>query len=181
MKFLQYITEKLQPSQFREIMKMWKASNIASRYDKLFDGGKDRIYFPFKFSQKDLDTLENPIKRNIDNTLKYANKTFNVDYEIKNYRLGLVINKKNDREIKIVKILDNLEKKYVELSKENKSYIGFVNKIEKLKKDFINDKDRSLKGDIKYLICISRHAYDIAGMSTDRGWTSCQNINIKTY
>jgi len=34
---------------------------------------------------------------------------------------------------------------------------------------------------VKKLVCISRHPYDIAGMSTDRRWTSCMNLNGGAY
>jgi hypothetical protein len=31
------------------------------------------------------------------------------------------------------------------------------------------------------MVCISRHAYDIAGMSTDRGWESCMTFTSDDY
>jgi hypothetical protein len=34
----------------------------------------------------------------------------------------------------------------------------------------------SVSDHVQYYIVYSKHAYDIAGMSTDRGWTSCMNI-----
>lgn len=48
-----------------------------------------------------------------------------------------------------------------------------------LKKLFDNDGNRrqivtAAKG--QKLVCLSMHPYDIAGMSTDRGWTSCMNL-----
>ncbi len=46
---------------------------------------------------------------------------------------------------------------------------------EKLLKKFNEDPQRAIKIE-KFLICISKHPYDIAGMSTDRGWTSCMNL-----
>ncbi len=54
-------------------------------------------------------------------------------------------------------------------------------KIGKLIKDpvllqtFANDPSRAATKE-EQLVVISRHPYDIAGMSTDRGWTSCTNL-----
>jgi ribose 5-phosphate isomerase RpiB len=50
-----------------------------------------------------------------------------------------------------------------------------------LQKDFISDPARTGKGKNKFKVVISRHPYDIAGMSTDRGWTSCMNLNDGMY
>jgi hypothetical protein len=47
MKFKEYLQEKLNPSQFREIMKMWKASGVKEKFDDVF-GNKDRLYEPMK-------------------------------------------------------------------------------------------------------------------------------------
>jgi len=54
-----------------------------------------------------------------------------------------------------------------------------LSKQPELKKVFDNDPSRrqlvtASKGN--KLVCLSMHPYDIAGMSTDRGWTSCMNL-----
>lgn len=41
---------------------------------------------------------------------------------------------------------------------------------------FANDPRRASSKN-KHICVISRHPYDIAGMSTDRGWTSCMNLD----
>ncbi len=43
-------------------------------------------------------------------------------------------------------------------------------------KQFTNDPARAASKQSQ-LVVISRHPYDIAGMSTDRGWTSCMNLD----
>ncbi len=59
-------------------------------------------------------------------------------------------------------------------------------KIGKLIKDpillqsFANDPNRAASKE-EHLVVISRHPYDIAGMSTDRGWTSCMNLNTGRF
>jgi len=45
-----------------------------------------------------------------------------------------------------------------------------------LKKIFDNDPGRKGIAADELLVVISRHPYDIAGMSFDRGWTSCMNL-----
>lgn len=57
--------------------------------------------------------------------------------------------------------------------------IGRALKDPSAKKAFDSDPNRkSLTNATRnhQLICISMHPYDIAGMSTDRGWTSCMNL-----
>ena len=71
-------------------------------------------------------------------------------YEISDYKAGLA--SKNNRVIKIGKLLDDPE----------------------IKKLYDNDPARQAQAE--YEVVISRHPYDIAGMSTDRGWTSCMNL-----
>jgi len=72
-------------------------------------------------------------------------------YEIADYKTGLAKEKNGKRVMKIGKLLP-LE----------------------LQQKFANDKTRQAQG--SYMVVISRHPYDIAGMSTNRGWTSCMNL-----
>lgn len=72
-------------------------------------------------------------------------------YEIEDYKKGIAKQKDGKRQIKIGKLLppDLIQK-------------------------FANDPDRQAQDE--YVVVISRHPYDIAGMSTGRGWTSCLNL-----
>ncbi len=45
---------------------------------------------------------------------------------------------------------------------------------------FKKDKIREMKADAVYKIVISRHPYDVAGMSTGRSWTSCTHLPQKS-
>ncbi len=56
-----------------------------------------------------------------------------------------------------------------------------LNKLNRLDllKTFNEDPQRAIQNK-NFLICISKHPYDIAGMSTDRGWTSCMNLETGT-
>ncbi len=75
-------------------------------------------------------------------------------YEITDYLEGYC--EKDGRTFRIGKILNKL------------------NRLDLLK-TFNEDPNRAVQNK-NFLICISKHPYDIAGMSTDRGWTSCMNL-----
>lgn len=80
------------------------------------------------------------------------------DYQIIDYKKGLAKNKKYNRDEKIGKILQKMKPQLLQ--------------------PFNNDPARQTTKQ-KPIVCISRHPYDIAGMSTDRGWTSCKNLGTK--
>lgn len=46
---------------------------------------------------------------------------------------------------------------------------------------YSESKNNSLKNYKKLKVVISRHPYDIIGMSTDRGWTTCLDLSDKRY
>jgi hypothetical protein len=154
MRFKKFLLEALLPSQFRYYVKLWKESGIAKRYDKIF-GNKDRIYIPFqpKFEKGDL-MVPWSLREML---LKYG-------WKIVDYYQGYA--EKNGKIVRIGKILNDIKKKEM-----RPSY------VDELIKAFQNDKKRALaRTKENLLVCISRHAYDIAGMSTDRGWESCMKI-----
>jgi hypothetical protein len=186
MNFYEFIQEALKPSQFRQYVKAWKESGIARRYDEVF-GNKDRIYEPIKLSSTfGLETSDGYKKVKMVLTTQFPK------YTIENYSAGLVKNE-TGRVIKIGKLFSNtiaaLKKEHDSISQETTDgYIAAslvaqkIKDIESAYQAFINDPLRSLgKQNHNLLICYSRHAYDIAGMSTDRGWTSCMNLETGTY
>ncbi len=76
-------------------------------------------------------------------------------YKITNYLEGYC--EKDGRTFRIGKILNKLDRQDLLLK-------------------FNEDPNRAVQNK-KLLICISKHPYDIAGMSTDRGWTSCMKLD----
>ena len=70
------------------------------------------------------------------------------------------------------KMIDTIKKKHADLS-------GFTRVLGKSFEDVVRDfhQRETIRDNKNYIIVISRHPYDIAGMSTDRGWTSCLNID----
>lgn len=79
-------------------------------------------------------------------------------YQVEDYRAGIAVDSSGKRRLRIGRLLG---------------------KHKELQKRFNEDKTRAAQA--KYVVCISRHPYDIAGSSTDRGWTSCMNLVDGTY
>lgn len=80
---------------------------------------------------------------------------------IKDYNKGICTDK-DGREIKIGKLLRKLGE-------------------EKLLQTYNKSKTNSLKDVSDLQVVISRHPYDIIGMSTNRGWTTCHDLNDTRY
>jgi hypothetical protein len=53
-----------------------------------------------------------------------------------------------------------------------------VENLKELEDAIRDDPNRAGKGNNDYEIVISRHPYDIAGMSSDRNWTSCMDLGL---
>ena len=52
---------------------------------------------------------------------------------------------------------------------------------DKIKKAFMNDPYRATAKSSHLTATVSRHPFDVAGMSTDRGWTSCLDLRKGIY
>jgi hypothetical protein len=133
--------------------------------NKIF-GKKDRLIYDIDLDVSDLISLDNPIIYKISSFIsdKYP------DYEIKSvsdYINGYAF-KKEDEE----------KKQPLRIGKMLTKFSG-EKEIDDLLKSFKNDPLRSTKKHNKYKVVISRHPYDIAGMSTDRHWHSCMNLGYK--
>lgn len=81
---------------------------------------------------------------------------------------------KPGREMRFGKLLNGIMKKSgdMELSTLENNDLRRINLL-------FNQREKS-PDEPCYLI-LSRHPYDIAGMSTDRGWTSCQNLDFVDF
>ena len=75
-------------------------------------------------------------------------------YEVDSYLAGIAVDASGKRRVRIGKLLKDSE----------------------LKKLYNNDPQRALTKAVNTWVVISRHPYDILGMSFDRGWTSCMNL-----
>lgn len=86
-------------------------------------------------------------------------------YYCTDYRNGYVYKKDDKLKSKPVKLIKVLRK-------------GIINEQEfnHLKKQFDQRLKSNRKENIQCLICITHNPYDVAGMSTDRSWTSCMDL-----
>jgi hypothetical protein len=127
--------------------------------------GKDRLVYDIQINDSDLINVNNPIVSKI---LEFL-KTYYPDYEItkKSDYVNGVCYKKKDTERKQPTKIGRLLQKHAENEE-----------IKNLLESFKKDPTRSLKGN-SYKVVISRHPYDIAGMSTDRNWRSCMTFAFK--
>jgi len=140
---------------FLEAIKLSKARKYVKDWDKdrLKDwfGGKYRVYIDLekgKAASEDLESeLEQEVKKSLHNT----------DFEVKDFKKGMAFDKKNKREVKLGKVLSKIDK----------------NLLQK----FANDPNREASKISEPIVVISRHPYDIAGQSSDRGWTSCKDLS----
>lgn len=109
-------------------------------------GGESRITIPLKADTKEV--IPHPdVKAHLENN----------GYSVADYRTGTATDKYG-REVKIGKVLNK------------------TNAPQEVKNAFENDPQRAASTKSNLQVVISKHPYDVAGMSTDRGWTSCMNM-----
>jgi hypothetical protein len=98
--------------------------------------------------------LDNEVEVSVPAPQEIARTISELGWAVEDYRAGIAVDKSGKRRMRIGRLLT---------------------KHPHLLKLFNEDKTRAAyRG--KFIICISRHPYDIAGASTDRGWTSCMNL-----
>jgi hypothetical protein len=159
------IDEALHPSQAKPYIKTWKEAGGEKFYQDIFgkkENGKPkyRLYLELEESEEQKQKISKDVRDRINKALEYTN------YEVENFNQNLAVSDK--RTTSIVKVL-------VKDSGLKKSDIN----VQKLKSDYekeLNKKSTQRNQD-NYLVVISRHPYDIAGMSTNRGWTSCMDLD----
>lgn len=112
-------------------------------------GGKYRIYLELEKTEED---------KRINPYVAYALSS--IGYEIENYAAGLCKKRGGKNPVRIGKVLQ-----------QNGDF--------DILKIFNNDPIRSGSKKNDTMVVISRHPYDIVGMSTHRGWTSCMDLHSK--
>ena len=128
-------------------------------------GKKDRLIYDLDLSTDELINVNNPIVKKL---LDFLNKYY-PDYELKTKKdyIDGVCFKKRDSERKQPNKIGKLLQKHINEE-------GVSDLLDSFKKDPI----RSTKLKTSKVV-ISRHPYDIAGMSTDRSWRSCMTYAFK--
>lgn len=133
-------------------LEFYKKMEEVFKSAKNHDKGFNRIYYDLPIDSSRFKVV---VPTDLDDYLRWNN------YPIVDYNKG-ICRDKDGRDIKIGKLL----------RREGE---------DRLLKSYANSKSDSLK-DIKDLqVVISRHPYDIIGMSTNRGWTTCHDLHDKRY
>jgi hypothetical protein len=163
-----YLFEALKPSEFRGLMRVGRdlaMKRIEGIWDKLksqadsTNRNGDRLFFEISASPLE-DKLHRYLKAN--------------NYEIVDYKGGLVKKVGDKNNVKIVKVLTMLGKDDPTASKLQRNYelLKSVNKLN----DYDSAKSESAVAE-DYIMVISKSPYDLGGMSTDRKeWDSCMNL-----
>jgi len=159
------INEALKPSEFRDLMKvgrelaMERINQIWPRLEAMADAKNrsgDRLYFNIEQS----NDLEIPSKSEITNFLSKNN------YDVVDFSKGFVKKKGDKNIVKLGKVLTMF-------SKTDKDALNLLQR-------YNNEKSVVANTGTEYLMVISKHPYDIGGMSTDRNWKSCLNLRDGT-
>ena len=151
MRIFEIINEALKPSEYRPYVKGWDKA----KWNDIFDG-KYRLYIPLIGSAG--------AGTEIDPNPKVADALASVGFIISDYAKGLAT--KSDS-------LKNTQYKIGKIIADPRFEID-----PSIKSLFDNDPARASVKTVSddLLVVISRHPYDVAGMSTDRGWSSCMNL-----
>lgn len=173
LRFKTFISEALKPSEYRQFVKGWDRS----RFEKIFKNPKYktdrkafRVYIPlgkggrktYNWQSREMDTA-----RYLSVEMESGSQGRYFIRDSEEYIEGFARDRKNRRKIKIGKVINKVSK-------------NDPSRKTKLLRLYNNDPIRQAKND-NYIAVISRHPYDIAGMSTDRGWTSCMNLRGGRY
>ena len=173
MKLRDILNEALTPSEFRSLMavgretalsrinQIWsrlksqaiKSNNPKDRRTRHLES-KDRLYFNIDSA----NVSDNPAFSALPKIIKYLDEK---GYDIVDYIQGLVKKKGDDRIIKLGKVLTMLAKTHPRA---------------KLLLTIYNAEKSNLAIGSEYIMVISKHPYDIGGVSTDRSWSSCMDL-----
>jgi hypothetical protein len=151
----EFVQEALRPSQYRRMVKGWDRTRLEKAFQQ-WPGEKNRTATRLYI---DLPTSQTVTQADS----SVSNKLTQLGYDIVDYRQGLARKKTgNQNPTKIGKIL-------TAAAQQGDADAGTV------LQRFQNDPKRTSTR-AEYQGVVSRHPYDVAGMSTDRGWTSCQDL-----
>lgn len=174
------ILEKLSITQYREYGMVKRDPRAQAWLDAFWERVKEmpgaevsrndyRVYFKFELPEKDLEMS--------DQQGSYDNSSAKIRLEVKEYlsnKLGYEVTKLDYIHGNFDYIMHTQRGDKTRTAKIGKA----IKDNQELMNKFATDPLRlTSKLDTKKLmIVLSNHSYDIAGMSTDRKWTSCMNI-----
>jgi len=173
------IYEDLTPAQKNKVSKWYTHDSAQKAHDAVFGKDVERLHLPYDTSQDEPVTTENyhrnPIIRNVDG--KPIHRTIlgtlkGNGYVVEDYETGLTHHESDPkRKLKISSVLSSLG-----IAKEKA--IGHYTKngdTMTYEQAYAADPVRAAAKKDKQII-ITRNKYDVAGMSTGRGWSSCMNL-----
>lgn len=182
------LSEALDLSTAKEYRREWNPNKYKDLFAKV--GAKYRIYIPFDIGLEELDRNSQRIRENLENLTVMFNEyyidspkitKFETTIADDDYMNGYIHMVKGKQKMKLGRALSYMIqeiKKSLDSPELNVNVKGFLNMmveyILKWQTAFMKDNNRT-KQSSGYIV-ISRHPYDIAGMSTDRHWTSCMEI-----
>lgn len=175
----QQITEDLTDKQKKKVSGFSAQWDSHEAHDKIFGKGIDRITLPYDTSNDEPTTTENyhrvpemrnmpgsPIHRAILGALKSNG------YKVDNYETGLAYHESDPkRKLKIPAVLQKIGI----ADKETGMHRSKKGDLLTYSQAYAADPVRAAAKKDKQIV-ITRNKYDVAGMSTGRGWTSCMNL-----
>lgn len=146
------LDEKLTLDQARKYRRAWNPNTYKELFQKFTrnDPKAFRIYLPFNSNGR---TCKITVPENIKDYLRGLPGGVGKGYWVTDYSAGIATD--GNRSFKMGRLLSGNPE---------------------LLKLFTNDPQRAAGKATEYYAVISRHPYDVAGMSTDRGWTSCMDL-----
>jgi hypothetical protein len=198
MKFYDILLEILTQQEYDPFGKVERDPKVIGMMDNIFDmikkvvpkyhesRGDDRDSFPSYVSSKDGDRLYVPfetgnedIRSNVKDIV--VNELESLGYSLVSYKKGLAKKEGSSQVVKIGKVLSryaNNDSKYGDYYDENDG-VGRVLMVGDILKLYTEDPVRNSSRSDDMMVVFSKHPYDIAGMSTDRNWGSCQKIGAQ--
>jgi hypothetical protein len=177
MKIHEIIVEAIPISKYRDVMKKVGDVDYKSRYDEIF-GGEMRLYFP-------VNIPANAVKQ----FHKQQQEDQFAELELLLIRCGYsdidfdekTATDKHNRPIRLGKALEKsinyIEKNYKDLPEVVADYKRAFRLWERVNQKATKELLAKTENE-PLMVVISRHPYDIAGMSTGRDWSSCMNLDI---
>ena len=175
------LTEK-QYAPYKELYESMK-EEYDKRYDHIFGVGNNRLYLEDNVKMEAVDYSVDLFSSDFAKFVNFLTNNL-TEYYFENLYLDILYNRiysKDGREYKLTKFMQLLtEQKLKNVTKEEYDYILNTYDVKEIIPYYISDlPPKSVLSDndkIKLSVVISRNPYDIAGMSTDRRWTSCMRL-----
>lgn len=178
------LAEALDDKQKRKVDGMWGPDHIARNAHAPVFGNEDRITIPYDDSNDEKITSDNahrvPTIRGVDNNdirhRKILAHLKSNGYHVDDYATGLTHHVDTPtRKIKIVAAMKKIGSDQQPSGFFTKGKHGKTKTEMTMAQAYESDPVRAAVTKEKHVI-ITKNKYDVAGMSTDRGWKSCMNL-----